>query len=97
MRLGFGTASLVELARRLTILAIVAALLSGLTIAIVQSVATQTIRQLEGGAEREAERAEVSMRWARLDLSIAPGEMTTQLIIVAIAALAGRKILRLRL
>jgi hypothetical protein len=106
-RLGLGTSSLVELARRLAIVAAVAAVLCAVTFALVDSVATTTTdrrgdrgdRGELRGPVRGAERPEGGRRarWSTPELARAPSEIIMQLIIVGIAAWAGRKVLRLRL
>jgi hypothetical protein len=85
-RLGLGTSSLVELARRLAIVAALAAVLSVATFALVESLAT--------GVERGGQRR---VRWSEPQLARAPGEIAFELAIVGIAAVAGRKVLRLKL
>lgn len=91
-RLGLGTSSLVELARRLAIVAALAVVLSAATFALVESVATAT-------TVRRADRGEGSRRarWSTPELARAPAEIIMQIVIIGIAAFAGRKVLRLRL
>jgi hypothetical protein len=111
-RLGLGTSSLVELARRVAIVAAVAAVLCAATFALVESVATTTtVRRSDRGETRGETRGEARgpargqerpgsgrrARWSAPMWARAPGEITIQLIIIGIAAVAGRKVLRLRL
>ena len=107
-RLGLGTTSLVELARRLAIVAALAAVLSAATFALVESVATTTtvrradrgeVRGPANGPARGTERADGGRRarWSSPELARAPAEIIMQIVIIGIAAFAGRKVLRLRL
>jgi cytochrome b561 len=82
-RLGLG--GLGVTLRRTAVLALTTAVLCGATYLLVQSVTGAKIR-------RRKERA-----WATADLAAAPEDIAVQLIIVAVAAVAGRKVLRLRL
>ncbi len=107
-RLGLGTSSLVELARRLAIVTALAAVLSAATFALVESVATTTtvrradrgeVRGSANGPARGTERGEGGRRarWSTPELARAPAEIIMQIVIIGIAAFAGRKVLRLRL
>jgi hypothetical protein len=107
-RLGLGSSSLVELARRLAIVAALAAVLSAATFALVESVATTTtdrrgdrieVRESADGPARGTERGEGGRRarWSSPELARAPAEIIMQIVIIGIAAFAGRKVLRLRL
>jgi len=107
-RLGLGSSSLVELARRLAIVAALAAVLSAATFALVESVATTTtvrrgdrgeVRGSANGPARGTERGEGGRRarWSSPELARAPAEIIMQIVIIGIAAFAGRKVLRLRL
>jgi len=107
-RLGLGTSSILELARRLAIVAALAAVLSAATFALVESVATTTtvrrgdrgeVRGSANGPARGTERGEGGRRarWSSPELARAPAEIIMQIVIIGIAAFAGRKVLRLRL
>ena len=107
-RLGLGTSSLVELARRLAIVAALAVVLSAATFALVESVATATtvrradrgeVRGPANGPARGTERGEGGRRarWSTPELARAPAEIIMQVVIIGIAAFAARKVLRLRL
>jgi hypothetical protein len=85
-RLGLGTSSILELARRLAIVMAIAAVLSAAAFAFVESLAT--------GVERVGQQR---VRWSELQLARAPGEIAFELAIVGIAAVIGRKVLRLKL
>jgi type IV secretory pathway VirB2 component (pilin) len=90
-RLGLGTNSLVVLARRLVMVAAVAAVLSAAMFALVETTAPAANARRPGRVESVRERLS-QPRFSR-----APAVIVVQLVIVGIAALAGRKVLRLRL
>jgi len=115
-RLGLGTSSYAELARRLAVVGVIAAMLCAASFALVESIATATnvrrgdradvrsprsgpARGPERGPERGQERGDGSRRarWSTPEFARAPGEILIQLVIIGVAALAGRKVLRLRL
>jgi hypothetical protein len=107
-RLGLGTSSYVELARRLAIVGVVAAVLCAASFALVESIATTTdvrrgdradVRGTGREPAREPKRGDRSRRarWSTPEFARAPGEILIQLLIIGVAALAGRKVLRLRL
>jgi hypothetical protein len=111
-RLGLGTSSYAELARRLAVVGVIAAVLCAASFALVESIATATnvgrgdrvdVRSPRSGQargpERGQERGDVSRRarWSTPEFARAPGEILIQLLIIGVAALAGRKVLRLRL
>ena len=107
-QLGLGTSSILELARRLAIVAALAAVLSAATFALVESVATTTtvrrgdrveVRGSANGPARGTARGESGRRarWSSPELARAPAEIIMQIVIIGIAAFAGRKVLRLRL
>jgi hypothetical protein len=111
-RLGLGTSSYVELARRLAIVGLVATVLCAASFALVESIATTPnvrrgdradVRGPGGGPARGRERGQERgdgsrrARWSTPELARAPGEILLQLVIIGVAAFAGRKVLRLRL
>jgi cytochrome b561 len=82
-RLGLG--DIPSVLRRLTILTVTTAALCGATFLLVRTTASAKVRP-------RRERA-----WAKPDLAAAPEDIGVQLLIVAVAAVVGRKVLKLRL
>lgn len=82
-RLGLG--DLASVAQRTALLALTTVALCGATLLLVKSTASARVRP-----RRER-------RWAVADLEAAPEDIAVQLLIVAAAALVGRKVLKLRL
>ena len=111
-RLGLGTSSYAELARRLAVVGVIAAMLCVASFGLVESIATATnvrrgdradVRSPRSGPARGPERGQERgdgsrrARWSTPEFARAPGEILIQLVIIGVAALAGRKVLRLRL